>query len=139
MLLNVAKIAWFGGGLVLLGVAYIGVITPGIPWSTPSLGAAYCFARSNQRWHAWMMNHRIFGTFLKNWQTKRVFPTKAKWAMLISMDASLLMVWFTTGSLWLTGGLALLMMAVAAWAWRYPGSVAQADERKIRGQPLGWF
>ena len=133
------KMAWFGGGLVLLGVAYIGVITPGIPWSTPSLGAAYCFARSNQRWHAWMMNHRIFGTFLKNWQTKRVFPTKAKWAMLISMDASLLMVWFTTGSLWLTGGLALLMMAVAAWVWRYPGSVAQADERQIRGQPLGWF
>lgn len=123
------QMMWFSAGLVLLGVAYIGVITPGIPWSTPSIGAAYCFAKSNKKWHAWLMNHKIFGKFLHNWQQHRVFPTPAKWAMFVSMDVSLLIVWFTTHNIWLTVGLAVVLMAIAAWAWRYPGSLEIAQAR----------
>ena len=133
------KALWFSLGIVLLGIAYIGVITPGIPWSTPSVGAAYCFAKSNDRWHNWLMNHRLFGPFLQNWSQKRVFPTKGKWAMVITMDISLITLWFTTGNFWICGGVALLMAAGAVWAWRYPGSVQEYESRVSRGTKIGWL
>ena len=133
------KTLWFLLGLLLLGIAYVGVITPGIPWSTPSVGAAYCFAKSNDRWHQWLMNHRFFGPFLQNWTNKRVFPTKGKWAMVITMDVSLITLWFTTGNFWLCAGVAGLMAVGAVWAWRYPGSVAEYELRLAAGDKIGWL
>jgi hypothetical protein len=133
------KALWFSLGLILLAVAYIGVITPGIPWSTPSVGAAYCFAKSNERWHRWLMNHKLFGLFLTNWQEKRVFPTKGKWMMVITMDVSLVILVLTTQNILLVVGVGLMMLIVCTWAWRFPGSVAEYQRRQEAGEPLGWF
>jgi len=133
------KALWFSLGLILLAVAYIGVITPGIPWSTPSVGAAYCFAKSNERWHRWLMNHKLFGPFLTNWQEKRVFPTKGKWMMVITMDVSLVILVLTTQNVLLVVGVGLIMLIVCTWAWRFPGSVDEYQRRQEAGEPIGWF
>lgn len=133
------KAVWFCLGLLFLGIAYIGVVTPGIPWSTPSVVAAYCFSKSSKRWHSWLMNHRLFGPFLRNWTEKRIFPTYGKWAMFISMDASLIIIWFTSRNWKLVGGTALLMFLCAAWAFRYPGSMKEWQRRRAAGERIGWF
>jgi uncharacterized membrane protein YbaN (DUF454 family) len=133
------KILWFIAGILCLGIAYIGVITPGIPWSTPSVGAAYCFSRSSKRWHNWLMNHRLFGPFLRNWSEKRVFPTAGKWAMVITMDCSLIILWLTTGNWLLVVGVGALMIVGGVWAWRYPGSVAEYQRRISGGMRIGWL
>lgn len=101
--------------------------------------AAYCFARSNDRWHAWMMNHRVFGKFLREWASHRVFPRKAKWMMVITMDMSLIMLWMTTQNFWLVFGVGVCMLLVSAWAWRFPDSLEQAQQREQKGESLGWF
>ena len=124
------KAVWFTLGIVLLGVAYIGIITPGIPWSTPTVGAAFCFSKSSDRWHNWIMNHRLFGPFLRNWKEKRIFPTKAKWAMVLTMDSSLVILWFTTHNWKAVLGLGIAMIIVAAWALRYPGSVEDWEKQQ---------
>jgi uncharacterized membrane protein YbaN (DUF454 family) len=124
------KAMWFTLGIVLLGVAYIGLITPGIPWSTPAVGAAFCFSKSSDRWHNWIMNHGLFGPFLLNWKEKRIFPTKAKWAMVLTMDSSLVILWFTTHNWKAVLGLGIAMMLVAVWALRYPGSVEDWEKQQ---------
>lgn len=136
---KIKKMFWFSLGLVFLGIAYIGVITPGIPWSTPSVAAAWCFAKSNERWHKWLMNHKIFGPFLVNWQERRIFPRAGKWAMVITMDVSLLILWFTTYNVILTLSVAALMMVGAVWAWRYPHSHQEYDLRRQQGRKIGWL
>jgi uncharacterized membrane protein YbaN (DUF454 family) len=136
---KVKKIFWVSLGMMFLGVAYIGVITPGIPWSTPTVAAAFCFAKGSKRWHDWIMNHRVFGPFLRNWSEKRVFPTKGKWAMIITMDVSLIIMYLTTGNIWLVIGMGAMMLAVSVWAWRYPGSVEEWQARVEKGLPVGWF
>lgn len=133
------KAFWVSLGFIFLGIAYIGVITPGIPWSTPTVVAAFCFAKGSERWHNWIMNHRLFGPFLRNWSEKRVFPTKGKWAMVITMDVSLIILWFTTQNWKLVLGLGLMMALVAVWAWRYPGSVEEWQRRANNGLKVGWF
>ena len=137
--MNIKKAIWFTLGILCLGLAYIGLVTPGIPWSTPTVGAAYCFSKSSDRMHNWIMNHRIFGPFLRGWAEKRVFPIKAKWLMVLTMDTSLLFVWFTTHNWKLTAGLAVGMLICAIWALRYPSSVEEHDQRIAQGKKIGWF
>jgi uncharacterized membrane protein YbaN (DUF454 family) len=136
---KIKRAIWFALGMICLGIAYIGVITPGIPWSTPTVGAAYCFAKSNKKWHDWIMNHPLFGPFLRNWSEKRVFPTYGKWAMVITMDVSLIILWFTTYNWKLVLGVGLGMALCAVWALRYPSSPEEYDARKAAGKKIGWF
>lgn len=136
---QIKKGLWFIAGMLFLGLAYLGVVTPGIPWSTPTVAAAFCFAKSSKRWHDYMMNHKLFGPFLKNWSEKRVFPQYGKWAMVATMDLSLIILWFTTQNWKLVLGVGLLMLLCAVWAWRYPSSPEEYDRRRASGKKIGWF
>lgn len=136
---KVKKLIWFSLGMLFLGISYIGVVTPGIPWSTPAVAAAYCFARSSKRWHDWIMNHKLFGPFLKNWSEKRIFPVYGKWAMVITMDISLITLWFTTHNWKLVLLVGAGMTLCAIWALRYPSNIAEYDTRKALGKKIGWF
>ena len=136
---KIKQALWFTAGILFLGLAYIGMVVPGIPWSTPSLIATYCFARSSKRFHNYMMNHKLFGPFIKDWQAGSVFPTKGKWFMFISMDVSLVIFWFATQNWKATMGMGIFFTLIIIWASRLPGSIEEADRRKEAGEKLGWF
>jgi len=135
---KIKKALWFTLGMICLGIAYIGIVTPGIPWSTPTVGAAYCFAKSSEKWHNWIMNHKLFGPFLRGWSEKRIFPTMGKFAMVATMDISLIIIWFTTYNWKLVLGVSLGMLLCGIWAWRYPGSEEEYTRRKESGEKIGW-
>lgn len=133
------KVVWTTIGLLSLGMAYIGVVTPGIPYSPFVVFAAYCFSKGSDRLHNWIYNHKIFGPFLTNWNQKRVFPTKMKFFMLAMMSTSLLVMFFTGVKPIGIISTACFMALVAVWAWRFPGSVAEYDSRIANGKKVGWF
>ena len=135
---TIKKFLWKCLGFCSLGMAYVGVITPGIPYSPFVVFAAYCFAKGSPKMHAWLYNHKIFGPFLTNWTEKRVFPQRMKYFMLAMMSTSLLIMSFTVpvrGVVY-TG---IFMLLVAIWAWRYPSSVEEHDARIVAGKKVGWF
>lgn len=135
---KVKQFLWKVLGFLSLGMAYVGLITPGIPYSCFVVFAAYCFAKGSPKMHAWLYNHKIFGPFLTNWGEKRVFPTKMKYFMLAMMSSSLIIMSFTVpvkGVVY-TG---IFMLFVAIWAWRFPGSVEEHDKRISEGRKIGWF
>ena len=134
----VKRFLWTVVGFLSLGMAYVGLITPGIPYSCFVVFAAYCFAKGSPKMHAWLYNHKIFGPFLTNWGEKRVFPTKMKFFMLSMMSTSLIIMSFTVpvkGVVYT----AIFMACVAVWAWRFPGSVEEHDKRIVEGRKIGWF
>jgi uncharacterized membrane protein YbaN (DUF454 family) len=133
------KLFWNCLGFLSLGMAYIGVITPGIPYSCFIVFAAYCFSKGNERMHRWLYNHKLFGPFLTNWNTKRVFPNRMKYFMLAMMSTSLLIMWFTGVKPIGILSTAIFMLFVAVWAWRFPGSVEEHDNRIAEGKKIGWF
>jgi uncharacterized membrane protein YbaN (DUF454 family) len=135
----IKKAFWNILGFLSLGMAYIGVITPGIPYSPFIVFAAYCFSKGSERMHRWIYNHKIFGPFLTNWNTKRVFPTKMKFFMLGMMSLSLVLMF--AGGVKLIGiiSTAVFMALVAIWAWRFPGSVEEHQRRIDNGEKVGWL
>ena len=135
----IKKYLWMALGFLSLGMAYIGVIVPGIPFSIFLVFAAYCFAKSSPRMHAWIYNHKYFGPFLTNWTEKKVFPTKMKYMMIAVMTSSAAFLWFGTGNIKATLWSAGFMALVAIWAWKFPGSVAEYEKRKKLGKRIGWI
>ena len=133
------KILWFSLGIILLVVAYAGLILPGIPWSTPAVGAAFCFAKSSDRMHRWIYSHYIFGPFLIGWQEKKIFPTKFKFFMLITMSTTLAILWFTTYNINALISSTVFMILVVIWAWRFPGTEAEYERRVKQGKRIAWL
>ena len=130
------KLFWMALGYISLGFAYIGVVTPGIPFSIFLVFAAYCFAKSSKKMHDWIYNHKHFGPFLTNWAEKRIFPTKMKYMMLAVMSSTLAFTWFATGNLNAVLYSGIFMGIVAAWTWRYPGSEEEHLKRINRDEAL---
>jgi uncharacterized membrane protein YbaN (DUF454 family) len=126
-------------GFLCLGMAYLGVITPGLPYSIFVVGAAYCFSKSSERMHRWIYNHKLFGPFLTNWNEKRVFPTKMKFFMLAMMSSSLIIMWFTSVKPIGILSTGVFMAIVAVWAWRFPGSVEEWQCRVDNNKKIGWL
>ena len=139
MLTNIKKFLYFTLGCGCIAMAYIGVVTPGIPYSPFVVAAAFCFARSSERAHGWIMNHKIFGPFLTNWSEKRVFPQRMKYLMIAMMSLSLVLM--TVSGVKPIGivSTGIFMLLVAVWAWRYPSSVEEHDLRLEQGSKIGWF
>lgn len=133
------KLFWNILGFISLGMAYIGVVTPGIPYSPFIVFAAYCFSRGSERMHRWIYNHKIFGPFLTNWNEKRVFPQKMRYVMLAMMTLSLVLMWTSGVKLIGIVSTAVFMALVAVWAWRYPNSPEEHDRRVGLGLRIGWL
>lgn len=136
---QIQRALFFALGCICLVFAYIGVITPGIPYSPFVVAAAFCFSRSSERMHRWIMNNKLFGPFLTNWSQYRVFPQKMKYLMIGMMTLSLVIM-YTSGVKPIgVISTAVFMLLVAVWAWRYPSSVEEHDLRLAQGRKIGWL
>lgn len=103
---------------VLLGV--IGIFVPGLPTTVFILLAAWAAARSSPRLHRWLMQHRLFGPMIANWQNGGTVSRRVKWMATLTMGLSSLTVAWFVHPLWLKLGVLALMAAVLGWLWLRP-------------------
>ncbi len=82
-----ARAAWFAFGMLALGLGLLGLVLPLLPTTPFILLAAFAFARSSQRWHDWLVEHRIFGPLIENWRRHGAIGRRAKALAALSMIA----------------------------------------------------
>ncbi|MGR3320539.1 MAG: YbaN family protein [Pseudooceanicola sp.] len=58
---------WAACGLIALGLGLVGIVLPLLPTVPFLLLAAFCFARSSERLHSWLINHDKFGPPIEDW------------------------------------------------------------------------
>ena len=132
------KSLWIALGLFFVGCAYIGVLLPGVPTTFFVILAAWAFSKSSEKFNKWLHEHKLFGKYLTNWETKRIYPYKGRWAMVGVMCLSLISMWLTLPiRIVLYAGITFVL--IIFWAFRYPGSEEEYDERVRKGQKIGWF
>ena len=72
------RLIWLICGLTTLGLAVIGVVLPLLPTVPFLLLSAFCFARSSERLHQWLLNHKTFGPMIQDWQSSGSIHPRAK-------------------------------------------------------------
>lgn len=65
-------------GSVSLFLGILGIFLPLLPTVPFLLLTAYCFARSSERLHNWLMQHKTFGSYIYQYQTYRAVTRKTK-------------------------------------------------------------
>jgi uncharacterized membrane protein YbaN (DUF454 family) len=108
----------FGWLCVVLGV--IGIFLPIMPTTPFILLAAWCFARSSERFHQWLLNNRFFGQMIKDWEAGKGIPRYVR-------NYAIAMLWVSMiGSMWLIGQwwsiliLVPIGIGVSIYLWRLP-------------------
>ncbi|MDJ0653949.1 MAG: YbaN family protein [Xanthomonadales bacterium] len=110
---------FLGLGFVFVALGAVGVVLPVLPTTPFLILAAACFARSSQRWHAWLLNSRLFGPLLRNWEQNRCIPRRAKVAAVVIMGlvGGSSMV-FALETLWARAATLLLIAVGIGTLWR---------------------
>ena len=110
-------------GWFCVGLAFIGIFLPGIPTTPFLIVALWAFAQSSKKFHAWLLNHKRFGPLLHNWESHKVVPKKAKILMVILQTFAVVMIQYSLNNIYITVGLAVLLIFVAWYVISLPSKV----------------
>lgn len=65
-------------GHLCLVLGILGAFLPVLPTTPFLLLAAFCYSKSSDSLHSWIMNHKHLGPPLRNWERNGVIGLKAK-------------------------------------------------------------
>ena len=85
------RLFWFISGCFSFALGFIGAFLPFIPTVPLMILAAFCFARSSERFHVWLINHPTFGPPIQDWRENGAISRKGKQLSFIAITAALLL------------------------------------------------
>ncbi|MBX9893649.1 MAG: YbaN family protein [Nitrosomonas sp.] len=120
------RLLYLGAGFLALFLAVLGAILPVLPTTPFVLLAAACFARGSERFHRKLLENRIAGPIIREWQLYHSIPPRVKrWAyllMAISFGSSILIV----PELWQKVMLVVIGSVLAFYVKRIPERASES-------------
>lgn len=114
------RAVWAALGFLALGLGVMGIALPLLPTVPFLLLAAWCFARSSERLHLWLMRHPRLGPPIRDWKARGAISRRAK----IAASVSMLAVWLVSVGLALPVTViaiqAATLVCVAVFIWTRP-------------------
>lgn len=99
-------------GTVCVGLGVLGMFLPLMPTTVFLLMAAYCYSKSSDRFHTWLLNNPLCGKYIKNYKSGRGITAKQKATSIGLLWASIgFSIWYVRG-FWLTILLASIAIGV---------------------------
>lgn len=80
---------WLVCGVICVGLGIIGYMLPVMPGTTFMIIALYCFTKSSEKWHSWMLNNKYFGKTLRDFKAGKGMSKRAKITAVISIFISI--------------------------------------------------
>ncbi len=92
---KVANAIWVTIGTISLAFGIIGIALPLLPTTPFLLLSAACYCRGSEKMHTWLLEHKLFGRYIRDYQEKRGIRKKAKITAIVTMWASILLcAWY---------------------------------------------
>jgi uncharacterized membrane protein YbaN (DUF454 family) len=86
-------------GTILVGIGILGIFLPLLPTTVFFLMAAWCYARSSQKFYDWLHKNRLFGKYLKNYREGRGISRSSKISTIVVLWGGILYSIFVTHSI----------------------------------------
>lgn len=100
-------------GTLFTGLGLVGMFVPLLPTTPLLLLAAFCYARSSERFYHWLMTNRIFGDYIRNYREGRGITLKHKVMALTLLWATIgYAAWFLVQPWWGKAGLVAIAVGV---------------------------
>lgn len=78
------------GGTVSLILAILGIVVPGLPVTPLALLSAFLYAKSSPRLYNWLLNNKVLGPRIRDYQRKKGITRKGKLGVLAFMTIMVL-------------------------------------------------
>ena len=107
--MDIRKAVLIFAGTVCVALGVLGMFLPLLPTTVFLLMAAYCYSRSSERFHNWLLNNRWCGSYIRNYKSGQGISMRQK-------VTTISILWASIGvSIWLIGGfwVTLLLLAIA--------------------------
>lgn len=116
-------------GWLFVGLAIAGAFLPLLPVTGNVLLAGFFFARSSERFDAWLVRHRVFGPIITDYRNGIGFTVRAKTiavsAMSISILSSTWIVLRNGAPAWVGAAMALVWLWAAWFILKQPTKAAE--------------
>ncbi len=107
-------------GTVSLGLACAGIVLPVLPTTPFLLLTAGCYLKGSKRMHTWLLNHKLFGQYIKNYVEGKGISAKAKIFTLSLMWIAISYTLITVSVLVMQVALFIIASAVTAHIIKVP-------------------
>lgn len=84
------RVLYVIGGTASLVLAILGIIVPGLPVTPLALLSAFLYAKSSPRLYNWLLNNKILGPRIKNYQRRKGITRRGKVGVLAFMSIMVL-------------------------------------------------
>ena len=74
----IKKYLFIGLGSFFVCLGFIGIIIPGIPTTPFLLLSAWFFSKSSSFLENWLINHKLFGPLIRDWNEHKSISRKSK-------------------------------------------------------------
>lgn len=108
--MDIRKAILIFAGTMCLALGVLGMFLPLLPTTVFLLMAAYCYSRSSERFHTWLLNNRFCGSYISNYKSGKGISIRQKISTIAILWASIsFSIWMLSAGFWLT----LLLVAIA--------------------------
>lgn len=85
------KYLYLALGIFCLIAGIIGIVLPILPTTPLFLASAWCFARSSEPFHRWLLHHHLFGKYIRDYVEHRAVRRQARRRALILLWSGMLL------------------------------------------------
>lgn len=100
-------------GFVFLGLGIIGIVLPLLPTTPFLIVASMCFVKGSTKMNDWLLNHRLFGGYIKNYLEEKAIRKKDRIRTLILLWLTLIISAYVVDIIYLKIMLIFIGLAVS--------------------------
>jgi uncharacterized membrane protein YbaN (DUF454 family) len=116
----IKRMLWASLGWCALALAALGAVLPLLPTTPFVLVAAFAFGRGSPRVRGWLLQHRVFGAIILDWEANGAIARKYKWIAATAMVVMWGIGLFAGLPTYALALQAVCMLAAGVYVWTRP-------------------
>ena len=117
---RIGRLLWLATGLLTLALGIAGVFLPLLPTTPFLLLAAFCFAKSSDRLHRWLVGHPRLGPPIAAWRDHGAISRRAKVLAGVALAATFAISLALDLPLWALAAQGVVLAAAALFLFTRP-------------------